>query len=91
MKFAPENVTTLGSAEGLELATHDAILRELGEIAAKAQKGDFVFLQFSGHGSYQPASAADVTEQDGRDEIFLAADTKMAEGGGEPAQRRHRQ
>jgi hypothetical protein len=78
--FAPENVTTLGSGEGLELATHDAILRELGEIAAKAQKGDFVFLQFSGHGSYQPATA-DTAEQDGRDEIFLAADTKMGEGG----------
>ena len=50
------------------------------EIAAKAKKGDFVFLQFSGHGSYQPASG-DTAEQDGRDEIFLAADTKMADGG----------
>lgn len=84
--FTADNVTTLGSGKGLdgkdlELATHDAILRELGEIAAKAQKGDFVFLQFSGHGSYQPATDADLTEQDGRDEIFLAADTKMAEGG----------
>ncbi|MEO7222522.1 MAG: caspase family protein, partial [Devosia sp.] len=80
VKFDAQNVTTLGSGEGLELATHDAILRELGEIAAKAKKGDFVFLQFSGHGSYQPAST-DTAEQDGRDEIFLAADTKMAEGG----------
>jgi hypothetical protein len=80
VKFAPQNVTTLGSGDGLELATHDAILRELGAIAAKAQKGDFVFLQFSGHGSYQPATADDTTEQDGRDEIFLAADTKMADG-----------
>ncbi|HZY67936.1 MAG TPA: caspase family protein, partial [Devosia sp.] len=78
--FAPENITTLGSGEGLELATKEAILRELGEIAAKAQKGDFVFLQFSGHGSYQPATDADTTEQDARDEIFLAADTKMADG-----------
>ncbi len=81
VKFTPDNVTTLGSGEGLELATHDAILRELGEIAAKAHKGDFVFLQFSGHGSYQPATEADVTEQDGRDETFLAADTRMAEDG----------
>ena len=80
VKFAPENVRTLGSGDGLELATHDAILRELGAIAAKAQKGDFVFLQFSGHGSYQPASQGDTTEADGRDEIFLAADTKMADG-----------
>jgi hypothetical protein len=81
VKFEADNITTLGSGEGLELATHDSILRELGEIAAKAQKGDFVFLQFSGHGSYQPATEADATEQDGRDEIFLAADTKMADGG----------
>ena len=80
VKFQPDNVTTLGSGDGLELATHDAILRELGEIAAKAKKGDFVFLQFSGHGSYQPATEADTAEQDGRDEIFLAADTKMADG-----------
>lgn len=78
--FKAENVTTLGSGDGLELATHDAILRELAEIASKAKKGDFVFLQFSGHGSYQPATAADTTEADGRDEIFLAADTKMADG-----------
>ena len=80
VKFSPDNVTTLGSGEGLELATHDAILRELAEIAAKAQKGDFVFLQFSGHGSYQPATEVDIAEQDGRDEIFLAADTGMADG-----------
>ena len=81
VKFLPENVATLGSGEGLELATHDAILGQLAAIAAKAKKGDFVFLQFSGHGSYQPATAADTTEADGRDEIFLAADTKMADGG----------
>lgn len=79
--FKPENVTTLGSGEGLELATHDAILAQLAAIAAKATKDDFVFLQFSGHGSYQPAGPDDTTEADGRDEIFLAADTKMAEGG----------
>jgi hypothetical protein len=80
VKFTADNVTTLASADGLELATHDNILRELDEIAAKAKKGDFVFLQFSGHGSYQPA-LTDTSEQDKRDEIFLAADTKMAEGG----------
>ena len=58
VKFDAANITTLASGDGLELATHDAILRELGTIAAKAQKGDFVFLQFSGHGSYQPATHA---------------------------------
>ncbi|MEO6015392.1 MAG: caspase family protein, partial [Devosia sp.] len=78
--FAPENVTTLGSGEGLQLATHDAILGELGKIAKKAKAGDFIFLQFSGHGSQQPART-DLTEADGRDEIFLAADTMMAPKG----------
>ncbi len=61
--FAAQNVTTLGSGEGLQLATHDAILAELGNIAAKAKAGDFVFLQFSGHGSQQPARN-DLTEAD---------------------------
>ncbi|RYE10824.1 MAG: caspase family protein [Hyphomicrobiales bacterium] len=75
--FKAENVVTLGSGEGLELATHDNILGQLAAIAAKAQPGDFVFLQFSGHGSYQPA-LEDALEQDGKDEIFLAADTMMA-------------
>jgi hypothetical protein len=78
--FTAENVTTLGSGEGLQLATHDAILGELANIAAKAKAGDFVFLQFSGHGSQQPARD-DKTEADGKDEIFLAADTRMAPSG----------
>jgi hypothetical protein len=78
--FKPENVTTLGSGEGLQLATRDAILGQLAALAEKAKPGDFVFLQFSGHGSYQPA-LTDTTEADGKDEIFLAADTMMAEKG----------
>lgn len=75
--FAEQNVVTLASAEGHELATHANILRELNALAAKVKPGDFVFLQFSGHGSYQPVST-DLSEADGRDEIFLAADTMMA-------------
>ena len=78
--FPSQNVTVLGSGEGLQLATHEAILDSLAGLAAKAKPGDFVFLQFSGHGSQQPASK-DSNEADGRDEIFLSADTKMAPKG----------
>ncbi len=77
VKFAPQNVTLLGSGDGLELATHQAILDQLAKVAAEAKAGDFVYLQFSGHGSQQPA-VIDKDEADGRDEIFLAADTMMA-------------
>jgi len=78
--FGADNIVTLGSGEGLELATHANILGQLAAIAEKTGPDDFVFLQFSGHGSQQPA-LDDVTEADGRDEIFLAADTMMAEKG----------
>lgn len=77
VKFEPQNVVTLGSGDGLQLATHQAILDSLGKIASEAKAGDFVYLHFSGHGSQQPA-ADDKTEADGRDEVFLSADTKMA-------------
>lgn len=77
VKFLPQNVTTLGSGDGLELATHQAILDQLGKLAKEAKPGDFIYLQFSGHGSQQPATA-DSNEADGRDEVFLAADTMMA-------------
>lgn len=78
--FRPENVVTLGSGEGLQLATHEAILAQLATLASKSRPGDFVFLQFSGHGSQQPARD-DTNEPDGRDEIFLAADARLAEPG----------
>lgn len=77
VKFEPQNVVTLASGDGFALATHQNILDQLGAIAAKAKPGDFVFLQFSGHGSQQPA-LDDPSEQDGKDEIFLSADTEMA-------------
>ncbi|GAB5504863.1 MAG: hypothetical protein Rhirs2KO_00260 [Rhizobiaceae bacterium] len=75
--FAPENVTVL--ADGLEGAatspTRQAIFDALAEAAAKSERGDFVYLHFSGHGIQQPA--ADVaSEPDGLDEVFLPADIK---------------
>jgi len=75
--FKPENVTTLGSGESMELATHQRILDDMKRLAEEAKPGDFVFLQFSGHGSQQPA-LNDTTEADGRDEVFLSADTQNA-------------
>lgn len=78
VKFEPQNVVALGSGEGIQLATHQAILDNLSKIANKAKPGDFVYLHFSGHGSQQPAASTDTSEMDGRDEVFLAADTKMA-------------
>jgi caspase domain-containing protein len=75
--FQSQNVTTLGSGAGMELATHQRILDDLGRLAQEAKAGDFVFVQFSGHGSQQPA-LNDQTEQDGKDEVFLSADTSMA-------------
>ena len=73
--FAPENVTLL--ADGVDGAadspTHAAITKSLADLAANAERGDFVYIQLSGHGIQQPA--ADVaSEPDGMDEAFLPAD-----------------
>src|SRR3569832_438257 len=77
VKFDPKNVTALGSGEGMQLGTHQAILDNLSKIASQAKPGDFIYLHFSGHGTQQPA-LNDKPEPDGRDEVFLAADTEMA-------------
>lgn len=72
--FAASDVTVLASnTEGAEAPTRSAILKALSDLTAKAEAGDFVYIQFSGHGSQQPA-ADPSTEIDGKDEIFLAAD-----------------
>jgi hypothetical protein len=73
--FASEDVTLL--ADGLEGAaaapTRQAIVDALAGVAEKSERGDFVYLHFSGHGIQQPA--ADVaSEPDGLDEVFLPAD-----------------
>src|SRR3569832_2191345 len=77
VKFDPMNVTALGSGEGMQLGTHQAILDNLAKIASEAKAGDFIYLHFSGHGTQQPA-LNDKTAPDGRAEVFLAADTEMA-------------
>ena len=72
--FASENVTVIASdVEGAQKPTREAILKAFDDLAAKSEKGDFIFIQLSGHGSQQPA--ADIkTEVDGKDEIFLPMD-----------------
>lgn len=79
INFKPENITVL--ADELENAippTRDAIRSELDNLAGRVSKGDFVFLQFSGHGTQQPAMDPTI-EPDGLDEIFLPKDTGMWE------------
>lgn len=53
------------------------IEREFKQLAAKANKGDDVFILLSGHGSQQPAAKeqkSGIPEQDGLDETFLPKD-----------------
>ena len=60
--------------------TRAAILDGLKSLAAKAQSGDFVVFQFSGHGSTQPVtdpSAQIEPEPDGRDQVLLPRDSGL--------------
>lgn len=75
--FPPQNVTML--ADGVPGAgdpTRGAIVSAFESLAAKAGKGDFVFLLFAGHGSQQPARDLGPRnpEPDGLDETFLPRD-----------------
>ena len=76
VKFAPKNVTLL--ADGVDGAagspTHAGIKAALADLAAKAERGDFIYLHLSGHGAQQP-QVKEGDETDGLDEIFLPADT----------------
>lgn len=76
VKFEPANVAVL--ADGVEGAaaspTREQILATLRTLAEKAERDDFVYLHFSGHGAQQPETKAG-SETDGLDEIFLPADT----------------
>ena len=78
--FKDENVEVLATTEGRENPTHANILAGLAKIAAEAKEGDFVYLHFSGHGTEQPA-IDDLTEPDGKDEVFLPSDVMMAPKG----------
>lgn len=63
------------------LATRANILDELAGVAERAGKGDFVYLQFGGHGSQQPTRSGKVpAEPDGMDEIFMPRDIGKWDG-----------
>ena len=68
-------VTALGAAGG-EQPTRAAIISAMRHLAAIANRGDFVLVLFSGHGSQQPEGAASgyPRKPDGIDETFLPAD-----------------
>jgi len=80
--FAPEDVTVLaddfeGAAASPTLA---AIRQAMADLASRAEAGDFVYLQFSGHGIQQPARDPE-GEIDGMDEVFMPRDVRiMARG-----------
>lgn len=75
--FEAKNVTVFAEdVDGAEGSpTHDAIVGALGRIASEAQRGDFVYIQLSGHGMQQPA-VDPASEPDGMDEVFLPADIR---------------
>ena len=76
-RFQPENVTVL--ADGLDNAaspSREGIRAALEGLSGKVKNGDFVYLQFSGHGTQQP-SMDPSNEPDGLDEIFLPNDTGL--------------
>lgn len=77
VKFEPQNLTVL--ADGIESTgspTRNSIRGALDRLADTVRAGDFVYLQFSGHGTQQPAMDP-ALEPDGLDECFLPADTGM--------------
>lgn len=77
VSFSPDNVSVL--ADGIDSGgspTRAAIRGALDRLAARVKPGDFVYLQFSGHGTQQPAIDP-ALEPDGLDECFLPADTGM--------------
>jgi len=77
VKFDAGNIALL--ADGLDGAgsspTRANILATLKDIADKAERDDFVYLHYSGHGSQQPTKTPE-TETDGLDEILLPSDSK---------------
>lgn len=78
--FGDEQITVLSQGENADAEpTRDAILGAIDHLAETVQPGDFVYLQFGGHGSQQPATD-DQSELDGFDEIFLPSDVGPWDG-----------
>lgn len=86
--FQPADMTVLADSlpvrndvpKAAGTPTRVAILDGLKALAARAQSGDFVVFQFSGHGSTQPVTdpAAQIEpEPDGRDQVLLPRDSGL--------------
>jgi hypothetical protein len=75
-------VTQLGGAVSQPQPTRAAIIAAMQKLAEQANKGDFVFLQFSGHGSQQPEGAVTgyPSKPDGMDETILPTDVRSWDG-----------
>ncbi|MEO9514515.1 MAG: caspase family protein [Paracoccaceae bacterium] len=65
--------------QGSPIPTRDAILTALKKLVDDTEQGDFVYIHMSGHGTQQADLNGD--ESDGKDEVFLPADTARAEPG----------
>ena len=81
--FAESHIRVLadGVAGAAAQPTRAAILGELDGLADAAKKGDFVSLQFGGHGTQQPSRPGKVpVEADGLDELFLPRDVGQWDG-----------
>ncbi|MER8842830.1 caspase family protein [Mesorhizobium sp. M0913] len=75
--FNRKNITVLanGPVESDGIPDRKAIFDAMDALAARVEPGDFVYLQFGGHGSRQKARNP-ASEPDGLDEIFLPADAE---------------
>ena len=72
--FAEDNVRILSDGvPGGTAPTLGAIRDAFAGLTAEVQRGDFVYLHFSGHGTQAPALDP-TTELDGLDELFLPVD-----------------
>jgi Caspase domain/Domain of unknown function (DUF4384) len=81
--FTDNNIRVLanGVASAQGNPTRAAIISEMKAVAQRAKRGDFVYLQFGGHGSQQPARPGKLNpEPDGLDEIFLPVDVGQWDG-----------
>ena len=70
--FVKQNIVTLANQQ----ATCAAITREVENLIAKSQKGDVVYIHFSGHG--QQVTDVHGDEEDGFDEAWIPFDAQFA-------------
>ncbi|WP_176085351.1 caspase family protein [Martelella sp. HB161492] len=74
------DIELLGDMPGAAVRpTHAAIIDAFTQLAARAEKGDQVYIHLSGHGSREIDVSGD--ETDGLDEIFLPSDTRLSDDG----------